>query len=614
MDYPHTIDFTVDKVFGEQKISITLYSGVTTLVGTNASGKTQTLKALRNKFKKDYTPQKVRYLSSNRLGTMERYRSKTNQNSYAAENYSFGDQSMKKVRHQIETASGDFFTLDDRKDVYIKVAERLSVLFKRQISIRWDAGNMKVFFEKTGIHESYSVAAEASGLVNVISILAALFDETIEYLLIDEPEVSLHPQLQSYLLREIYNASIKYNKTIIFSTHSSQMIQLKSASNLSDFVFFKAEEPPKQIPPDAPELESKVLKDFILRMSNIYTDGFFAKKVLLIEGASDMIICHYLNNRLDLNLDIAGTQIIPVDGKGQFPAIAKLFHLIGKDVSILTDLDGFTDDSNIINLFAVLPLAEKIANSHGSSNLPSMIRDIKTAIDDTISKNEDDMTDIYASHPYWINRESEAEENKIMRRAIIAKLFENDVCDFSDWPNSHQWGSLKTRIVVLFDILEELGCFVLRKGAIESYYIYESATVSNGKPSSAALEITQLVDTPVEEIRTQYNDLVRALEYASLDKKVDESYAVRKELYSELALVLGILPHVTQASELSSAIKQTKGSSESLFNYTTICSNERNGVEVSLHSEIINVDGFPFQAFIGDNVNQLIDFHIKPLS
>jgi hypothetical protein len=33
-------------------------------------------------------------------------------------------------------------------------------------------------------------------------------------------------------------------------------------------------------------------------------------------------------------------------------------------------------------------------------------------------------------------------------------------------------------------------------------------------------------------------------------------------------------------------------------------------VEISLKSEIIDVSGFPFKAFIGDNVNQVIDINI----
>lgn len=203
MNYPYTLKFKVNNIFGNQDIQITLYSGFTTLVGTNASGKTQTLKAVRDNLKQAVGETKVRYLSSNRIGTMEQYRSKTNQYSYTADDFTVGDQKVKKVRYQIETATGDFFTMDERKDIYIKVSERLSVLFNRQIFIRWDAGKMQVFFGKTDSEEEYSVAAEASGLINVISILTALFDETVEYLLIDEPEVSLHPQLQSYLLREM---------------------------------------------------------------------------------------------------------------------------------------------------------------------------------------------------------------------------------------------------------------------------------------------------------------------------------------------------------------------------------------------------------------------------
>ena len=50
-----------------------------------------------------------------------------------------------------------------------------------------------------------------------------------------------------------------------------------------------------------------------------------------------------VDTNLDLNIDIAGAQIIPVEGKGQFPVITKLFRLIHKDVAILTDLDGFIE-------------------------------------------------------------------------------------------------------------------------------------------------------------------------------------------------------------------------------------------------------------------------------
>lgn len=607
MKYPKTLNVKVENIFGDQDVQITLYSGLTIFVGTNASGKTQTLKKIRDIMRNEVGSNKVRYLSSNRIGNMERYRSKIDQYTYTTDDYTFGDQATKRARLQIETACGDFFAMDERKDVFIKVSERLSVLFNRNIFIRWDAGQMKVFFGKTDSEQEYSVAAEASGLVNVISILAALFDESVEVLLIDEPEVSLHPQLQSYLLREMKNVVKKYNKTIIISTHSAEMIELNKASDLCNYIFFRKNTLPKQISPDAPELNSVKLKEFLLRMSLIYNEGFFAKKVLLIERSSDMILCRYLCNRLDLNLDVAGSQIIPVEGKGQFPIITKLFRLIGKEVCVLTDLDGFTDDNSIINLFSELPEGTKIANDHGNENLQSMIREIKTKIDEVIRSTKDNMISIYSQHPYWINRDLEAEEDKIIRRALVAQLFTVDEDELLTWPDSQEWTSLKKRITVLLDILEELGCFILRKGAIESYYTFSPNTTFNGKPSAAAHEVSCWEEKSTEQIYEHFSDITRSLQFAALEKNVDESFAVKKELLSELALILGILPEVSTEKEILSCIKQSKGSVDSLFDYKIINENKRLGVEVSLKSEIIDVAGFPFKAFIGDNVNSLID-------
>ena len=113
------------------------------------------------------------------------------------------------------------------------------------------------------------------------------------------------------------------------------------------------------------------------------------------------------------------------------------------------------------------------------------------------------------------------------------------------------------------------------------------------------------------QICEQFTDLVHALKFVAIDKAVDESFAVKKELLSELALVIGILPNTDKESELLSNIKQAKGNSKFLFGYKIINENGRLGVEVSLKSKIINVSGFPFKAFVGDNVNQIVDAYVQ---
>ena len=105
--------------------------------------------------------------------------------------------------------------------------------------------------------------------------------------------------------------------------------------------------------------------------------------------------------------------------------------------------------------------------------------------------------------------------------------------------------------------------------------------------------------------------MIRALKFAALDKIVDESYALKKELLSELALVIGVLNEQTTESSLISVIKQAKGNSKSLFTYHILHEPSRIGVEVILQSAIIDVKGFPFKIFKGDNVNQVVEQTIK---
>ena len=82
MEYPKELKLKVNNIFVPEDIAITLYSWLTTFVGANGSGKTQTLKALRNYLKGKVGRDKVRYLSSNRIGSMEQYRSIVNQYIY----------------------------------------------------------------------------------------------------------------------------------------------------------------------------------------------------------------------------------------------------------------------------------------------------------------------------------------------------------------------------------------------------------------------------------------------------------------------------------------------------------------------------------------------------
>ena len=604
-----TCKFQVPNVYDTRNVALTLYEGLTFLIGANGTGKTQTLKALKVFLLQQ--KQKVRYLSSNRIGLMEQYRSKCNQYSYSCSDFSFGGQAVKQHREEIETATGDFFTMDARRDVFIKVAERLSVLFKRQVSLRWDEGNLKVFVSRTGAEKEYSVAVEASGLVNVISILAAAYDPGIDYLLIDEPEVSLHPQLQAYLLREIQDACDLTSKTVVVSTHSQEMVSVGGAEEICRYIFFSEGKLPLQMKPDDAVLKSSKLQEFLWRMGEVYKIGFFAKKVLLIEGVSDLILCKAISRKLSLAIDVAGCQIIPVDGKGQFPIVAKLFLTLGKEVSILTDLDGFLDNAEVVNIFNTQEKAIAIANEYSAKSLSEMTHGVKTALDGLMQRTYQSLAIVYKSHPYY-TKESETELNansekrmQTIKRALVAELFSQNDEDVLRWDGGKEWYTLRARIDSVLKALEKAGCYVLRKGAIESYYQFANNAAYEEKPSNAVKEVEGMTSLPNDDIETHYDVMVRALKSVAITEVVDESYAVRKELLSELALAMEVVGNKQDATEsdVTAAIKQSKGLVNSLFKYEVVHENGKTGLKVLSNAMTLKIKGMPFVIYPGDNVN-----------
>ena len=154
MIFPLSITANINSHEGDFPREIELRSPLTFIVGPNGSGKTHLLKGLKGSFN-SYTNKKVRFISAGRLSPLEQYRSKTGQYHYDIDDAKLGDKSETNYRHEIESISGDLYTLYKRPDILIKVQERLRKLFKRDIKIEWDSGYLKVFFLRVGASNTY---------------------------------------------------------------------------------------------------------------------------------------------------------------------------------------------------------------------------------------------------------------------------------------------------------------------------------------------------------------------------------------------------------------------------------------------------------------------------
>lgn len=601
MTLPITLNYQVPDIFGGQQQSLIINSGLTTFVGPNGSGKTQVMRQLKYQLSAYSNGRKVRYLSAGRLGHLENYRSNYDGRRGGADydNAQFGDKSYSNYRHEAETAFGDFHTLNIRTDLQIKVAERLRTLFKRNIIFDWDGGYLRVKFSRTDINGSfYSSAKEASGLLHLVVNLAALYDNDVSILLLDEPEVSLHPQLQSFLLREIKNASgdpsDPNKKLVIISTHSTEMIDIKEPSDLANIVFFKDTiNPPVQVPPSAGELSNTKIRELIPRLGQAHKTAFFSMQPMLVEGISDSIICNAFDEHFHLYMGVAGTQIVPVIGKGQMAVVSKLMKMIGKKPIVLADLDAICDDINLINIFADDVQAQKAAQEKGHADLMTFARTVYNNFCQCADKNWSDIESIAVKHPYWVNRDTEKDE-KVARRRTSMAIVLNSSCEIiSSWNNSSEWLSLHIRLKALLDFLESAGCFILRKGAIESYYKFADNLTSSGKPSASIEEIQELFKQDESFIKTNYEDLLRALNFASQAKEINEANAVSELLLAVVSPVLHNLDKDTTDAEISSKARQIVGEKATIFTLEKVMVGVTPAIKVNLNTNILDVGGFP---------------------
>jgi hypothetical protein len=555
----------------------------------------------------------VRFLSAGRMGLLEQFRSDYDGHRGGSPMYdqaTFGSKGDAARRHQMETLNGDFQTLAERADILIKIQERLRKLFKRDVLIDWDGGSLKISFSHLDIEaKPYSSGREASGLMQLVGILAALYDDDVGALLLDEPEVSLHPQLQAFLLNEIlsvsgYPETAGNKKIVIIATHSTEMLQIKSPEDLLSLVFcYDLMADPVQISSDAGELKNKGVQSLIARLGQEHKLSLFSKRPLLVEGPSDVIICSALGGMLDMHLEAAGSQLLPVIGKAQMPTVGKLLRLLGKAPVALADADGIADGVELINSYLNdNSAADKRASSLGFSSASQMAGRIYADYSKLVGSRWDEISSYAEAHPYWVNRKA-GEETQAKRRSAFCALFTTDEDDLSGLATDDAWVSIKARFIALLDLLEECGLFILRRGSIESYYLSSDQFTSIGKPSAAVSEIDHLNELAHQDIRAAYSDVLRCIQHASNAEMICEADALRDLLLSVVAPAHARFKIGDLSSNPNVLARSILGERSKLFSLVV----EGEKLVVSIESKILNVKGFPVAIGKDDDVLKCIN-------
>jgi putative ATP-dependent endonuclease of OLD family len=242
------------------------------------------------------------------------------------------------------------------------IATRHKAMLGEQLAQALEVGLSASDFQKMSSRVSLLVDAleiEQNGLgfnnliymAVVLSELSKSTEAAYRGLIVEEPEAHLHPQLQAVLLRYlqgVHHAAEGERPVQVFVTsHSPNFASIAKIESLSCLVetdkgvdtFFPGEvlfEPGKR---------EKLERYLDITRAEL----FFARKVIFVEGAAELMLIHVLAQRAGYDLRHHAISVISVEGLN-FDSFLSLFgeKALKIPVAVVTDADPESDDLSVL--------------------------------------------------------------------------------------------------------------------------------------------------------------------------------------------------------------------------------------------------------------------------
>lgn len=231
-------------------------------------------------------------------------------------------------------------------DLRIQVEATLSSLFNRTISLEWDSGNLvpRATHGQTGL--SYRLdREECHGIKELLVLLTHLYNDKYSYLIIDEPELNLHPQYQAFFMQEVRkvagNPDAEPGRKVVFLiTHSPFILDFRSIEDVKAVISFDQKHSiPRQIL-DLDEGATERLSSLVPRLNVHHKQFFFSDNPVFVEGILDAQFIGTLQNARGVSVAAAGSCIIDAGGCEEVNRYLELCIKFGKEAHFLYDLDS----------------------------------------------------------------------------------------------------------------------------------------------------------------------------------------------------------------------------------------------------------------------------------
>ncbi|MEG4025494.1 AAA family ATPase [Microcoleus sp. S13C4] len=266
----------------------------------------------------------------------------------------------------------------------------------------------------------FSLHQASSGEKEILNFLLGIFAFNIKngLIIVDEPEVHLHPKWQSLLLDLFFDLANLTQNQFIFSTHSPIFINQRTISKIVRVYKSSGKSTIKNFLTSNFD-ETKDLLHIINSHNN--EKIFFADKVILVEGITDRIFWEQLINIYKKAENSEIIEVLEVHGKINLQKYRNFLKKIELDNYIIADLDYILQigSEELKKMFRVdySKIDRDVINHKKSIDGQTLFEQIEEAIK---SKNFDNLTNLCN---YLKSRKMNLPDNKTPQQLQLFEKF-----------------------------------------------------------------------------------------------------------------------------------------------------------------------------------------------
>lgn len=550
------VSISLPQLWSTKSFNKNEWGEINLIVGPNGTGKSLFSDQLKTQLKNN--GYKVRLLNAERLSGLE----KTNYQNFTslvpvAGSFDKGFDlskfsSLKSSGEQFGLSSDAFVILKERLDIRVRIEALLSDIFSKTIRLVEEGGYLKPKIQNNASGGEYGLKeSECHGLKELLTLLTFLYDESNNCVILDEPELHLHPQFQSFLLSEIRKCAgdpkIDTTKKLFFIiTHSPYFLDLRSIDDLKSILVCHYNEPPNYV--DTLDVQDEyILNKFLPRFNTHHKQFFFSPNPVFVEGYTDQQIITLLFDKLNYNISASGSSIIDVGGKDELAVFFRLCKKLKIKARIIADLDSFfkgklrevaQNDEFCIKHIQENGLGTDLANLIGELD-----RKLKSVADEIITKTTNN-EDIIHLINYLKPIIGIADKRNVVITAMLMALvkFKDKIIALVSLPQQGEINYILPRFKHLLEAFIAANIYIFPKGEIEHYYTQTSIDYLNftDKDKNTSFHVERdyiLACTNTLELETNYKELILVLKSSVPQIKVDLSKHLKFQIIEWLQRV-----------------------------------------------------------------------------